>query len=109
MTDKAQARKGAGERVNGGGGVVARAVIDIDDLVIERAVERGADLRHQRRDVRRLVAHGNDDGQVHAGWRVAQFPGSDKRQIGAATDRRWFLAMPFLAMICSNSKLRRRR
>ncbi len=82
MADEAQAREGAGEVADGGGGVVARPVIDIDDLVIEGAVERGTNLRHQRRDVRRLVAHGDDDGKLHAGWRVAQFSGSDKRQIG---------------------------
>jgi hypothetical protein len=52
-------------RAHRGGRVVAAAVIDVDDLVIGVAVESGADLGDERRDVRRLVARGDDDGEVH--------------------------------------------
>src|SRR6185437_10159905 len=48
-----------------GDGAVARPVIDVDDLVIDTTAESGGDFTDQRRDVRRFVAHGDDDGEVH--------------------------------------------
>jgi hypothetical protein len=47
------------------GGGVGRAVIDIDDLIGPAAVERGGDLRNQRRDVVGFVAYGHNDGDGH--------------------------------------------
>ena len=49
------------------GGRIRRAVVDIDDLIGEAAVERGRNLRDQRNDVLRFVPDGNDDGNRDIG------------------------------------------
>lgn len=64
VTDEPQRRDPVAQsRELGGRGVVA-AVVDVDDLVGAEACERGDDLRHQRLDVLRLVADGDDDRQA---------------------------------------------
>ena len=45
-----------------GFGVIGRAVVHIDDFVVELLAERARDLLHQWCDIRRLVAHGHDNG-----------------------------------------------
>ena len=49
-----------------GGGHIRAAVIDIDDLVINEAVERGGNLGDQRGDIAGLVLDRNDDRKIHA-------------------------------------------
>ena len=44
-----------------GGGRILAAVIDIDDLIIQQAVERCANLANERHDVGRLVPYRDDD------------------------------------------------
>ncbi len=47
------------------GGGIARAVIDVNDLVAPAPIQRGHDLAHQRRNIVRFVAHRDDDRH---GW-----------------------------------------
>ena len=65
MADQPQPGEAAGEAGDLGGGRVGAAVVDIDDLIVERAIQRGADLGDERRDILGLVAHGNDDRKIH--------------------------------------------
>ena len=62
VAQRAHRRAAAARRAQRLGRVVGRAVVDIDDLV-RHAGQRGLDLGDQGRDVGRLVAHGDDDGQ----------------------------------------------
>src|SRR5262249_8709702 len=71
-------------------GGIGRAVIDVDDLVIPAAIERGADLLDQRRDVVGLIAHGDNDGNRKWGRRQIGARGWDSpaaREPGAASSR----------------------
>ncbi len=65
MADESQGREGRGERRDLGGGAVGAAIIDVDDLVGGDAIQRGADLGDQRRDVLGFVLDGDDDREVH--------------------------------------------
>jgi hypothetical protein len=51
---------------NLGDGRVIAAVVDIDDLVIEKPVESGVDLGHKQGDIAGLIFDRNDDGKIHA-------------------------------------------
>ena len=44
-----------------GGGRILAAVIDVDDLVIQDAVEGCANLGEKRRNIHRLVLYRDDD------------------------------------------------
>ena len=48
-----------------GGGRIVAAVIDIDDLVDQQAVERCTNLGDQRRDIAGLVLDRDDDRKIH--------------------------------------------
>ncbi len=63
MADDAQFRGGRLQLVQALQGGVARGVVDVHDLEVDDAAQRGHDLADQRRDVVLLVEHRDDDGQ----------------------------------------------
>ena len=48
-------------------GRIRAAIIDVDDLEVGGAIQRGMDFRKQRQDVFCLVAHRDNDRQLHGG------------------------------------------
>jgi hypothetical protein len=66
VTYEAQRRHRGLQLRNLAGGRVFAAVVDVNDLVVEQPVQRGADLGRERCDVAGLVPDRNDDGQFHA-------------------------------------------
>ena len=66
VPEEAQPRRRGLQAANLGDGRVVAAIIDINDLVLETAVEGGADLGHKRSDIAGLVLDRNYDGKIHA-------------------------------------------
>ncbi|MNM70802.1 hypothetical protein D3C81_824440 [compost metagenome] len=67
-----QFRRGGLQALQHGQGVIARMIVDVDDLERQPAAQCSGDFGHQGRDVVALVEYWDDDGQLglaHGGTR----------------------------------------
>src|SRR5207248_7585114 len=66
MTHQPKARIRSLQMTDFGGGGIAAAIVDIDDLVIDKSVERSGDFGGQRGNIAGLVLDRDDDRKIHA-------------------------------------------
>ncbi|KAG1083259.1 hypothetical protein G6F40_014823 [Rhizopus arrhizus] len=64
MVQHAQFRRGGLQPLQHGQGVIARVIVDVDDLERYPATQRRGDFGDQRGDIVALVEHGDDNGKL---------------------------------------------
>jgi hypothetical protein len=87
---------------------VVRAVVDIDHLEGPAAGERRLDLREERRDIGRLVAHGDDDRDLRL-FRFGHQAFAGIAAFKAGLSRRWAGALQRRAAAGAAAAIRRSR